>query len=191
MKIYISLTALVLLSGCISLAPYVATETPYLGNTIVFESDDNAYESSVVCAMENITTPDSGTFFSYNSESLGRYVTSFSGDVILNSTRSYISYKPKATLKAKISGNEVNLTLDGLKVIMNGTSSFSPAVLNNEDTASLKSQMDGLLDNLKTCIIESKISSWILSNPLAISDMGYQELFLFWLNFDVKATFCR
>ena len=172
MKIYISLTALVLLSGCISLAPYVATETPYLGNTIVFESDDNAYESSVVCAMENITTPDSGTFFSYNSESLGRYVTSFSGDVILNSTRSYISYKPKATLKAKISGNEVTLTLDGLKVIMNGASSFSPVVLNNEDTASLKSQMDGLLDNLKTCIIESKISSWILSNPLAISDMS-------------------
>ncbi|WP_076408085.1 hypothetical protein [Shewanella sp. UCD-KL12] len=94
----VTLSALTLI-GCKS----TPISNPYIGETVTITTE-LGYSKAVACALDNIDTPTTDNFFSYESDEQEKYSVTFYGDGLKFRPSEPFSlvrdYETKATLKA-------------------------------------------------------------------------------------------
>lgn len=148
----LSIISAFVLSGC---AAY-KTVPAYQGDSINFKVSDasTAYFAATSCAMDHISVPASGDFFSYNSEKNQSYALTY--NFILNSVSPMLpAQNARGTLKVVVKDVDVSMTINNLDVYTErsdySTGGFGKIIFAGQnEEASVKVKQ--LLNDMKICV---------------------------------------
>lgn len=140
------------LSGC---AAY-ETVPAYQGDSIEFKVNkaETAYFAATSCAMDNISVPASGDFFSYESEKNQSYALTYNFSV--NSISPMLpAQNARGTLKVVVKGDDVSIKVSNVNVYYE-RSDYSSArwgeVVFKEQVKEASSKVGNLLKSMESCI---------------------------------------
>lgn len=141
-KIILTSMAALILSGCAGTGP-----ATYSTITKTFTANSaTAYEATVSCAMDNLSVPPVGSFFSYQNDKSQSWALTYTdtADVV------YIMQDFKMTLRAKVDGDQVKLSFSNPKMAL-GAGEFRSVAYEN-DLNGVTDAVNLMSNNIEQCV---------------------------------------
>lgn len=141
------------LTGCASMEMVPA----YKQDSITFKSNaSDVYHKAVECALDNISVPTEGSFFSYQSEENQSYALTYLFNFVPSDPLLSLPSKGKGTLRVNVHEKDVSIKVTNIQEFHapNAYSTYSgwSDIVMKGQVESAQKPVKSMLESLKSCI---------------------------------------